>query len=159
MDVWVIESRESEELLEKGTAVVGRKLLKLIKYLYEQKFHKVDLRKKPTLEEVLEKEPVKELDLGGWGRYAAAVKRVLEELGLIDERTQVKLPNLPKEVECAGCEEEVNEYWELEEETDLLLEEERKLNQSPKLETFEIENQRNKDNDDEDDELWRLLFG
>ena len=159
MDVWVIESRESEELLEKGTAIVGRKLLKLIKYLYAQKFQKVDLRKKPTLEEVLEKEPVKELDLGGWGRYAAAVKRVLEELGLIDERTQVKLPNLPKEVECAGCEEEVNEYWEIEEETDLLLEEERKLNQPPQRGTFEIENPPAEGDNGDDDELWKLLFG
>lgn len=158
MGVWVIESRESEELLEKGTAVVGRKLLKLIKYLYAQKFHKVDLRKKPTLEEVLEKEPVRELNLGGWGRYAAAVKRVLEELGLIDERTQVKLPNLPKEVECAGCEEEVNEYWEIEEETDLLLEEE-KLNRFQKLEPFEIENPPAEGDNGDDDELWKLLFG
>jgi hypothetical protein len=122
------------------------KLLKLIKYLFAQKFHKVDLRKKPTLYEVLEKEPIKELNLGGWGRYAVTIKRLLQELGLIDERTQVKLPNLPKKMGYAGCEEEINEYGEMEEETDFL------------LETFEIENQPNND-DDEGDELWKLLFG
>ena len=98
--VLVAETEETLELLgEVEKPLIGRKLLKLIKFLYAKKFHQVDLRKKPTLWEVLKQPSVSKLDLGGWGRYALVVYEVLLELGLIDETTEVKFPKVEP---CGG---------------------------------------------------------
>jgi len=141
--ILVAETREMLELMEKiEKPLVGRKLLKLIKFLYAQKFHRVDLKEKPTIEEVLSQPSVEKLDLGGWGRYAFAVYEVLLELGLIDETTEVRFPEYvpvegyglkshQKEGEIENLlslEEEVSEYWELVEEIEQLEEEEQSTN-------------------------------
>jgi hypothetical protein len=155
MGILVAETEETLELLKEEKPLVGRKLLKLIKWLYARKFHRVDLKEKPTMEEVLSQPSVRKLDLGGWGRYAFAVYEVLTELGLIDETTEVRFPNIkPFGIEenietLLSWEEEVNEYWKRLEEIDRLEAEERNqyhLGIKP-------------DNDDGDDELWKLLFG
>ena len=131
--VLVAETEETLELLGKvEKPLIGRKLLKLIKFLYAHKFRQVDLRKKPTTKEVLRQPSVEKLDLGGWGRYAMPVYEVLLELGLIDETTEVKFPKVKpyeeleetlaeEELESLlSCEKEVNEYWERMEEIDRL---------------------------------------
>jgi len=159
---------------------VGRKLLKLIKFLYAHKFRQVDLRKKPTTEWVLKQPSVERLDLGGWGRYAVPVYEVLLELRLIDESTEVRLPKVEPykgrpaltegEIEnLLSLEREVNEYWERLEEIDRLMEEEKELlGLDEELydllmggEGYGPTEGKGKQEfpDDDDDELFNLLFG
>jgi len=92
--VLVAESEETLELLKEQRPLEGRKLLKLIRLLYTKKFQKVDLREKPTIEEVLKQPSVEKLDLRGWGRYAWLVAEVLRELRLIDKTTKVEYPKM-----------------------------------------------------------------
>jgi len=92
--VLVAESEETLELMKEQRPLEGRKLLKLIRLLYAKKFQKVDLREKPTMEEVLKQPSVEKLDLRGWGRYAWLVAEVLKELGLIDKTTKVEYPKM-----------------------------------------------------------------
>jgi len=136
--VLVAETEDTLELLKEEKPLVGRKLLKLIKFLYAYKFRQVDLRKKPTIGWVLKQPSVKKLDLGGWGRYAVPVYEVLLELRLIDESTEVRLPKVEpykgrpalteEEIESLlSLEREVNEYWERLEEINRLMEEEKEL--------------------------------
>jgi len=92
--VLVAESEETLELMREQRPLEGRKLLKLIRLLYTKKFQKVDLREKPTIEEVLKQPSVEKLDLRGWGRYAWLVAEVLRELKLIDKTTKVEYPKM-----------------------------------------------------------------
>jgi len=100
--VLVAESEETLELMKEQRPLEGRKLLKLIRLLYTKKFQKVDLRKKPAIEEVLKQPSVEKLDLRGWGRYAWVVAEVLRELKLIDKTTKVEYPKM----------EPVRGFWE-----------------------------------------------
>ena len=196
-DSWKLYEEAYERLMKRGIPVwggseeslpkvegmeerplIGRKLLKLIKFLYAHKFHQVDLRKKPTMGWVLRQPSVERLDLGGWGRYAFAVYEVLLELGLIDRTTEVRLPNVEpykgreeesvteegtemgslmeeELVDFQNLEREVNEYGDYLEEIDRLIEKERQQSYFGRIETTEPESA----NDDEDDELYGLIFG
>jgi len=177
--ILVAETEDTLELLEEEKPLVGRKLLKLIKYLYAYKFHQVDLRKKPTMGWVLKQPSVERLDLGGWGRYAVPVYEVLLELRLIDESTEVRLPKVEpykrgpalteEEIETLlSLEREVNEYWERLEEIDRLMEEEKELlGLDDELYDLLMDGEecgptegegKQEFPDDDDDELFNLLF-
>jgi hypothetical protein len=107
---------ELYELAKEYRPLDGRKLFRLIVYLYAKKFEKVDLTEKPTVEEVLAQPSIRKLDLGGWGRYAWPVCWVLKELGLIGEETKVNMPNILPEKEWWGeCEEKERLRWLFEE--------------------------------------------
>ncbi|WP_459775857.1 hypothetical protein [Aquifex pyrophilus] len=83
-----------EEHVKKENDLPSTKLLRLIRFLYAQKFNKWDFSKYPKIEEVL-KLPggLRRLNLGGWGRFARPLMEVLREFRLIDENTEVILPN------------------------------------------------------------------